>query len=107
MMPLISTGEAPLDVEDSTYLSAAIENVSLATEHKRKNEYPAALKAMMHAIKGINTLVALRKEKYPAYAVLEAPFYYAQGNLLGSYVEANADVVLETVERYKQEDAKD
>lgn len=35
----------------------------------------------------------MRKEKVQEYSVLEAPFYYVQGELLASYVESKIDVM--------------
>ena len=45
------------------------------------------------AAKIIDQLYLLRKEKYPEYQVLLAPFYYRTGDALASYVECNLDAM--------------
>ena len=50
------------------------------------------MKTITKALKRVSDLVSLRKEKYPYYSILEAPFYYYQGHLLISYIEAKSDV---------------
>lgn len=43
------------------------------------------------AAKVIDNLYILRKEKYPEYQVLLAPFYYKVGDALCTYIEINTD----------------
>ena len=91
-MPLLSKDSESLFVEDTAYINTAVQNVSLAKSCQKIDDYSGAMKAMSKALRTITELVQLRKDKYPLYAVLEAPFYYQQGNIMVSYIEAKSDV---------------
>lgn len=91
LMPLINDNPA-FEVEDQTYLGAAVTLVNEALELKRKDDFAGAMKAVSKALKRISELVTLRNEVNPDYKVLEAPFIYQQANILTSYIETKSDV---------------
>lgn len=43
------------------------------------------------AMKIIEQLYTLRKDQYPEYQVLQAPFYFKVGDSIASYIECNTD----------------
>ena len=43
------------------------------------------------ATRVIEQLYVLRREKYPEYQILQAPFYFKTGDALGTYIEFNLD----------------
>lgn len=91
LMPLV-VADHEHDAEDSVYLNDALQKVSEARDLHRKDDYAGALKAVGKAIKKVSELVAIRKPKNPDYAILEAPFYFVQGDILTSYIIDKADV---------------
>lgn len=93
LMPLLSNNVETLFVEDTSYINTAVQNVSLAKSCQKIDDYSGAMKAMSKALRTITELVQLRKDNgQPLYAVLEAPFYYQQGNIMVSYIETKSDV---------------
>lgn len=105
LMPLINDNPE-FEAEDQAYLGAALEQLSLAKEAQKKDDYATAMKGIMRSVKRIGELVALRKEKNSDYAVLEAPFYLKQGSLLSSYLESKSDV-FGNVPQLQVEDSED
>lgn len=49
----------------------------------------------------------LRREKFPEYQVLQAPFYFKQGDALASYIESNLDEMNQLKPLQQPEDPDD
>ena len=54
-------------------------------------QYELQIFHFQKAAKILDSLYLLRKEKYPEYQVLLAPFYYRVGDALATYVELNTN----------------
>ena len=98
LLPLIQgVSSETHDAENYSYLSAALEQVSLAKEFQLKDDYSASMIHMSKAVKRIEELIDLRKNKEDEdqineYSVIESGFLYQQGNILVSYIETKSDV---------------
>jgi hypothetical protein len=81
LLPLIKGIEGANDAENQSYLSSALEQVSLAKEAQRKDDYSGAMTHMGKAVKRIEELVDLRKnvadeDQINEYSVIESGFLY-------------------------------
>lgn len=100
--------------EDSQYLSAAIEKAFLASDHLKKKEYAQAMTAATQACKRVEELYTLRKDQYPIYQTLQAPFYYLLAHIHTVYIEYETDAMgglprleYEDEEQDEEEEAED
>ena len=91
MKEIISHGKTPqtFQSEDMAYISNALEQQKIAKQFDQAGMLEMAIHHTRKAVKIIEQLHSLRKDSYPEYQVLMAPFYYKQGELLVSYIECN------------------
>ena len=71
------------------YLSNALEQMKMAKQYDQGGVLEMAIFHTRKAIKIMEQLHVLRKDNYPEYQVLLAPFYYKIGESLVSYIECN------------------
>lgn len=90
---IVEVAQVPqtLQTEDLAYLSNAIENIAKAKQFDLAGVLEMAVFHCRKAMKIIEQLYLLRKDHYPEYQVLQAPFYYKVADSIASYIECNTD----------------
>jgi hypothetical protein len=91
LMSQMKAVEETLQVEDQTYISNALTHSKFAKQFKLMGQYENSIFHFRKAAKIVEQLYELRKERYPEYQVLLAPFYYRIGDSLATYVELNTN----------------
>ena len=90
---LASKVVSSLQVEDNTYISNALTHCKLAKQFKLMGQYELNIFHFRKAAKIIDQLYVTRKDNYPEYQILLAPFYFKVGDGLATYIELNTNEV--------------
>ena len=90
---LVSQVDQSLQTEDNTYISNSLTHCKLGKQFKLMGQYEMSIFHFRKAAKIIDQLYMTRKEKYPEYQVLLAPFYFKVGDSLANYIELNTNEV--------------
>lgn len=91
LMALLPQVSDALRVEDQTHISNALTHCKLAKQFKLMGQYENSIFYFRKAAKIIEQLHDVRKDGYPEYQVLLAPFYFRIGDALATYVELNTN----------------
>ena len=90
-MLMVSQVDSSLQTEDNTYISNALTHCKLAKQFKLMGQYELNIFHFRKAAKIIDQLYMTRKEKYPEYQIMLAPFYFKVGDSLANYIELNTN----------------
>lgn len=91
MTEIIISGQVPqsFQQEDMQYMKNALDQAKMGKQYDIAGMLEMGIFHNRKAFNIVDQLYNLRKEKYPGYQILLAPFYYKVGDSIVSYIECN------------------